>query len=218
MFPKEIKCTDLNLWFGFKYNHDHPLLADDCFRVCEPIGIDWVAVFVIGAICTESFTKPVKGTDAFLTGKSGDIDEQLAAVAKIWKDKKSIEQLPGINNKMLAQFDVVYPLAVSFLERMAAQHKPRPMPEPPPPAPIPAPVPKPTPAPTPKPPPVETPKPPEVPPKKSGAWRSWLVAIVGVMGAAGWLVKMFLPGWAIQVWDTVKAVLEAIASGMVNLF
>lgn len=215
VFPKEIKCTNLNLWFGFKYNHDHPLLADDCCRVCAPIGVDWVAVFVIGAICTESFTKPVSGTDAFLTGKTGNTDEQLAAVAVVWKSKKTLEELPGITNKMLAQFDIVYPLAVSFLERMAAQQTPRPMPEPTPP-PVPKPTPKPTPAPLPSTPPVE-PKP-DVPPKKSGAWKSWLVALVGVMGAAGWLVKMFLPGWAIQVWDTVKAVLEAIASGMANLF
>lgn len=216
------KCTNLNLWFGFNYNRNHPLLADDCKRVCAPLGLDWIAVFVIGSITTRSFTDSVEGVDAFLSGNRASVQEQLAAVAKTWKEVKSIEELPNISNKILAQFDIVYPLACNFLDRMAAQEKPRPLPEPPPPAP-PKPTPtepirRPDPTPQPKPDPDPKPNPDPKPPKKSGSWTAWILVVTGVMGAVGWLVKAFLPGWAILIWDTVKTVLEAIAAGMANLF
>ena len=163
-------------------------------------------IAIIAAVRTKWFSSLTNETDIYGFGFGGSIYDQTVMAVSRFQDFAAVEDLPSLTETQKWQVRELFTKFVDYTEKNPVG--PAPIPEPPAPKPLPPPAPAPIPeAPQPKP---EDPKP---EPKKPFPWKGTLAAVVGIMGATGWIVKMFLPGWATQIWDTIVAIAKALAAG-----
>lgn len=165
-------------------------------------------IAIIAAVRTKWFATLTNETDIFGFGFGGSIYDQTVMAISRFQDFAAVEDLPSLTETQKWQVRELYEKFVGYTQRNPVGPAPLPVPPAPTPAPVP-PKPQPAPAPAPEPKP-EDPKP---EPKKPFPWKGTLAAVVGIMGATGWIVKMFLPGWATQIWDTIVAIAKALAAG-----
>jgi len=187
-------------------NKDAPMIADDCIRSCEGCDVNpWVMV-AVACVTSENFQ--AAPLDYFGVGLEGPLEDQIINASLHYINLQDTTELK-ITAAQAQQVDLVYQDFARYLESMAKNAKPKPLPQPPLPEPEPEPIP---PAKPPKPTPVELPPKKEDPalPAKPGAWKITLAKVVGVLGAAGFIVKLFLPGAFASAYDLVLKILGLI--------
>ena len=227
-YPTNWRVSNANLWLSQRYR-ENPLIADDILRACEGSNVNPYVMFLVGSVTSNFYSK--QDVDFFACGIGGTLEDQVVNASIKYSEFENVGQL-NLNELQLRQFDL---LAISLYRFMIAMadRTPKPLPVPPEPKPEPKPVP-------PKPPtgwwdcpkcrmnnppkgtqclrcftrrlgtePEPKPKEPEVP-SKPVSWKKSLTLVVSILAAAGFVIKMFLPGVAGQIFDVVINILQAL--------
>jgi hypothetical protein len=213
--PEKFDAREFIRWFELTSKARAPRVGDNLLeegfkKALAGTEFNPFLIAIVAAVRTKWFVALTNETDIYGFGFGGSIYDQTVMAVSRLQDFACVEDLPSLTDTQKWQVRELYGKFVTFTERFpeVPTQPPAPVPVPvPAPAPRPVPVPEPIPVPVPKP---EDPKP--VPPAKVG-WKTTLAGVVAIMGAVGWAVKMFLPSWADQAWDTIVAIATALAGG-----
>lgn len=106
-----LKPSDLNLWFG-KFNHSHPLLADDCALAVIGTEVSWEKMFLLGAVRTDAYRKLF--IDIFGSGNTTrNLTDQVSSGAIVWSRVDDMKFLQ-VTDDELKKFDALWSSWITY--------------------------------------------------------------------------------------------------------